>query len=79
MRCSLRTHRSDVLHEVLLEFDRMSDETDRIQEVELKVLPLPTRRFKYIVEVALKLLSEPRNPKTTILGMMLSYSNNDES
>ena len=69
MRCSLRTHRSDVLHEVSLEFDRVNDKTDKIQEVELKVLPLPMRRFKYIVEVALKLLSELRNPKTTILGM----------
>ena len=40
-----------------LEFDHMSGKTDEIQEVELKVLPLPTRRFKYIIEVALKLLS----------------------
>ena len=39
------------------------------QEVELKVLPLRTRRFKYIIEVALKLLFESRNPKTAILGM----------
>ena len=39
------------------------------QEVELKVLPLQTRRFKYIIEVALKLLFAFRNPKTTILGM----------
>ena len=39
------------------------------QEVELKVLPLQTRRFKYITEVALKLLFESRNPKTTILEM----------
>ena len=53
-----------------LEFNHVSDKTDEIQEVELKVLPLPTRRFKYIVEVALKLLSELRNPKTTVLGMM---------
>ena len=39
------------------------------QEVELRVLPLLTRRFKYIIEVALKLLFELRNPMTTILGM----------
>ena len=35
-------------------FDRSIDSV--IQEVELKVLPLLTRRFKYIIEVALKLL-----------------------
>ena len=69
MRRSLRTRRNNVLHKCSLEFDRVSDETDKIQEVELKVLPLLTRRFKYIVEVALKLLSELRNPKITILGM----------
>ena len=43
---------------------------DTIQEVELKVLPLPKRRFIYIIEVALKLLFELRNPRTTVLGMM---------
>ena len=58
-----------------LEFDRVNDKTDEIQEVELKVLPLLTQRFKYIIEVALKLLSELRNPKTIVLGMMLSYNN----
>ena len=62
----------------------MEDSTENtiretLQEVELKVLPLPTRRFIYIVEVALKLLFGLRNPKTTVLGMTLSYSNNDES
>ena len=47
--------------------DRQYD--SNTQEVELKVLPLSTRRFKYIIEVALKLLFELQNPKTTILGM----------
>ena len=41
------------------------------QEVELKVLPLPKLRFIYIIEVALKLLIELLNPKTTVLGMTL--------
>ena len=40
-----------------------------IQEVKLKVLPLPTQRFIYLTEVALKLLSKLRDPKTTVLGM----------
>ena len=42
---------------------------DEIQEVELKVLPLPKLRFIYIIEVALKLLFGLQNPKTTVLGM----------
>ena len=40
-----------------------------IQEVELKVLPLPKLRFIYIIEVAFELLFGLRNPKTTVLGM----------
>ena len=40
-----------------------------IQEVELKVLPLPKLRFIYIIEVAFELLLGLRNPKTTVLGM----------
>ena len=47
----------------------MNDKIRDVQEVELKVLPLSKLRFIYIIEVALKLLFEFRNPKTTILGM----------
>ena len=61
------------------EFDRVSDKTDKIQEVELKVLPLPKRRFIYIIEVALKLLFESRNPMNTILGYDTIARNPDES
>ena len=46
----------------------MNVEIRDIQEVELKVLPLSKLRFIYIIEDALKLLSELRNPKTPILG-----------
>ena len=73
MMRSLRTRRNDVLYEVVevrttvKEVDRQYD--SKRQEVELKVLPLSTRRFKYIIEVALKLLFGLRNPSTTILGM----------
>ena len=46
-----------------------------IQEVELKVLPLQQLPFIYIIEVTLKLLFQLQNPSTTVLGMMLLYSN----
>ena len=73
MMRSLRTCCNDVLYEVVevrTEVKEVDQQYDSMrQEVELKVLPLSTRRFKYIIEVALKLLSELRNPKTTILGM----------
>ena len=46
----------------------MNDAIRDAQEVELKVLPLPKLRFIYIIEGALKLLFELRNPKTTVLG-----------
>ena len=49
------------------------------QEVELKVLPLQTRRFKYIIEVALKLLFESRDPMNTILRCDTISRNPDES
>ena len=44
----------------------MNDKIRDVQEVELKVLPLPKLRFIYIIEGALKLLFELRNPKTKI-------------
>ena len=46
----------------------MNVEIRDVQEVELKVLPLSKLRFIYIIEDALKLLFELRNPKTTVLG-----------
>ena len=46
----------------------MNDEIRDVQEVELKVLPPSELRFIYIIEDALKLLFELRNPKTPILG-----------
>ena len=61
-----------------IEVGQNTSSIDTIQEVELKVLPLPKLRFIYIVEVALKLLLRSQNPKTTAL-MTLSYSNHDES
>ena len=48
--------------------------TCEIQEVELRVRPLQQLPFIYIIEVALKLLWKLRNPKMTVLGMMLSYT-----
>ena len=60
IRRFLRTHRNDVFvqsREVRIESVRVDSRYDsESQEVELKVLPLLTRRFEYIIEVALKLL-----------------------
>ena len=70
---ALSTHTSQrrlVRSHYCLKVDRRwnNDEIREIQEVELKVLPLSKLRFLYIIEDALKLLFELRNPKTTVLG-----------
>ena len=53
--------------------ERIDQKLRWLQEVKLRVLPLLQLPFIYIIEVILKLLSRFWNPKTTILGMMLSY------